>query len=352
MADQEQTTEFTAEIDANVDAIVADLMNDGATERPRDTTGKFVARNESEPSPEEEPNGNDALEEEDDAAPEGASDEEEQEQEPETAIDPPASWTADAKEAFSKLPPELQHYVAERESDRERGINAKLSEAADARKKYETEATSTAQERQRYADTLKSMYQLQALIDPVLADGNQTDWLALSKADPAGYVAKRAEYEQRLQLLNAVQGEIQQVTQRQANETKANYAKRLSEEFPEFASPETGKALRESYAPTLKAVGFTAEEIEQGWGLMHEPKYLKILDKAAKFDKLQAERKTIGDKKVVQQPGKVVKPRAADTANKGRSAPIVALEKRANTSGRDTDRADYLLAELLNGKSR
>ena len=352
MADEAIQTNYSetdTESMAHVDSIMAALETDTATERPRKDNGQFAARETTESETPSDPVAGDEV---DDAAPLDEASGEEAESEPESpAIEPPASWTAEAKETFSKLPPDLQKYVSERESEREKGINAKLSESANERKVAQAERESAAKERQRYAESLTNLYQLQAIIDPVLAEGNQTNWTELAKNDPAGYVQKWAAYQERANLMGAVQAEIQKVRNQQAQEAQSNYTKRLSDEFPEYANPETGKALKDSWAPVLKEVGFTPEQIEQGWSLPHEPKYLKLLDWAAKGLKAHQERQSIGSKKVANPP-KVERPRAADTGAKGKPSNIVALEKRAKDSGRITDEADLILAMIANGKSR
>lgn len=336
---QPNTTETDMETTAGLDSLMAELTP--ADERPRDASGKFVATKESDADPEgEEPEAS-----VDDAAPDEdrTSDEEEQETEPDVpTIDPPSFWTAEERAAWSSLTPQAQKVVLAKETERDAYVSRVRNEAAEEKK-------AASQERQQLVSSLTSLNQLQAVIDPVLAEGNQTDWVKLSREDPALCQAKMLEYQQHLGVFNAVQAEIQRIQQQQAGEAKANHAKRLSEVFPEYADPEKGKALRDSYVPTLKDVGFTAEEIEQGWGIQHEPRYLKILDKAAKFDKLMAERAKIGEKKVVQQPSKVVKPRGADTGAKGKPASVVALEKRAEKTGNLRDEVDAVFANLMNG---
>lgn len=346
---QPYTTEAEHESTANIEAITATFVGDvAATELPRSEDGKFVARKkESEASSDPV-----AGDEETDAAPveEQPSGEEDGETEPESEndppIDPPHSWTKEQRDAWNALTPQAKQVVLERETARDAEVRRVQNEAAEERKAAKAERDTTAQERRQYADNLKALHQLQAIIDPVLADGNQIDWVKLAQDDPAGYVQKKAAYEQRLGIFQAVQAEIQQVTQRQNAEAMANYKQRLNEVFPEFANPETGKAIKESYVPTLKDVGFSEQEIESGWGIPHEPRYLKILDKAAKFDKLMAERSKIGNKKVAPQPAKVVKPHAADAGSKGKPSNIVALEKRAKESGRDADMAELFLATM------
>lgn len=51
--------------------------------------------------------------------------EEAQEVEPIQPIEPPTSWRADKKEAFKKLPPDIQEYVVQRESERDAYLNQK-----------------------------------------------------------------------------------------------------------------------------------------------------------------------------------------------------------------------------------
>lgn len=45
--------------------------------------------------------------------------------EPIPSIEPPTSWRADKKEAFKKLPPDIQEYVVQRESERDAYLNQK-----------------------------------------------------------------------------------------------------------------------------------------------------------------------------------------------------------------------------------
>lgn len=345
---QPYSNEAEHESNALIESVTAEFVADAAgTETPRDESGRFKARGEeSEDQPEAlaEADPNDAAPDED--QPSGEEDGDEPESEDDPPIDPPASWTKEQRDAWNALTPQAKQVVLERETARDAEVRRVQNEAADERKAAKAEREATAQERRQYADNLKAIHQLQAVIDPVLAEGNQTDWVKLAKDDPAGYVAKAAEYQQRLNIFQAVQAEIQQVTQRQNAESRADYAKRLADEYPDLTDAVKGKAVKESWMPTLKHVGFSDAEIEQGWGIPHEPRYFKILDLATKQIRAEAERAKIGDKKVAPQPTKTVKPRAADSGAKGKSASVVALEKRARETGRTDDMANYVLAEL------
>ena len=52
-------------------------------------------------------------------------------------IDTPASWSAEAKEIFAKLPLDAQKYIAQRESERETFLTQKSQEAATLKRQFE-----------------------------------------------------------------------------------------------------------------------------------------------------------------------------------------------------------------------
>lgn len=343
--------------DAASDAI--DLARlDGIMERfdegppkPRGPDGKFVARETTESEAPAEPV--EAAEAED-AAPSDeteVSGEVEQEAEPEQpAIDPPASWTAEAKERFAKLPPDLQRYVAERESERDKGINSRLSEAAESRKKADAELQATAQERQRLAQTLQALSQYAQTMDPVLAEGSKTDWVKLAQEDPAVYVQKHAEYQQRVAVMQAVMAEQSRIAQQHYAESKAAHDKKLAELIPDFADAAKAKAKKDSYVPLLASIGYSAQEIEQGWGQLRDPREYVVLDRLAKAEAelatLKAEKKGLPGKKVPPVAAPTVRPKAVVEGTGRETAQIAALRKQADKSKRLDDRVNLVMAKL------
>lgn len=54
----------------------------------------------------------------------------------EEPVDPPASWTAEAKEVFAQLPKETQKFISEREAQREKTVNQALAKSAELEKSY------------------------------------------------------------------------------------------------------------------------------------------------------------------------------------------------------------------------
>lgn len=108
--------------------------------------------------------------------------------EPTEAIDPPVSWGQDAKELFSQLPADLQKQVAERETQRERFVQQKAAEAAEAKRTASVEAMNAFAETQRqYATELE---QYASLLAPQAPDP------LLLQQDPVAFYQLQAQYEQ------------------------------------------------------------------------------------------------------------------------------------------------------------
>jgi len=96
-------TEPTAE---DLDAELASIYTNAKP--PRGEDGKFAPRNPQEPA-------------------ETVSEDQPQEEAVETAkpsIDPPISWSSEVKEKWASLPPDVQEYVARRESETHRAITS------------------------------------------------------------------------------------------------------------------------------------------------------------------------------------------------------------------------------------
>lgn len=99
--------------------------------------------------------------------------------EAEKPIDAPTSWTAEAKENFTKLPPDLQKYVAQRESDREKLITQKSMEHSEQQRKYQALEQILSPRSQALASTYGSEAQA---IDQLFKLSDYAD------SDPAGFI--------------------------------------------------------------------------------------------------------------------------------------------------------------------
>ena len=351
MADEQQTEliETDAEsIEANLDEVMAALDTPPATERSRDEQGRFSAQHESEAETDE-------VEAEDAAPQEETSGEvEEEEGEPETTIDPPIFWSADEREAWNSLTPAARQIVLDKETERNAVVTRMRNEAAEARKSAETAAEAARQERQRYADVLNNGSLLAAL-DPVLAEGSQTDWALLARMEQEGqvdqgtYNAKLAAYQQRLSLHNAMAQERNRVMEQHADEARQARKKALSEAYPDFGNEATAAPIWQAFEPVMADAGFTRAEIDAFRSDVPDPRYIQILKDAAEMRKIRAARKTVGQKKAVPAAVRVQKPRASDNAKQGPSNRVKALDERAKRTGILGHQADAILAHLMEG---
>lgn len=147
-----------AETDPNVQlASAADAFkafDNTVAAQPRDESGRFAREEQPEEIAKDEPDAELA-----EGEPEA------QEDEPEAAEDAqpmPPSWPADQAEQWSQLPPETQAFLANREGERERAVQAKFQESANARKEADSvraEASARRDELISAFETVEALYQ-------------------------------------------------------------------------------------------------------------------------------------------------------------------------------------------------
>lgn len=255
-------------------------------------------------------------------------------------IEAPASWKAEEKERFKALPPDLQKYLTERESERERGLSKSQQESADARKAAEAERTAVQDERKAYASRLNVLIDIANTIDPVIAEGQKTDWAKLHKDDPLNAPAKWFEYQARRQQLNALQAERDQVLQNVKHQNYQVGDKALREKLDFWADDGKRKAFQSDFAKYLTEQGFKAEEA----GGIEDYRAILLGRKAMLYDQLMAQQSKIAATKVAPTHGKVVRPQSNETT--GKNARAEALTKRALKSGRTDDAVDAIMSAI------
>src|ERR1700733_5736304 len=72
------------------------------------------------------------------------------------AIAAPRSWPADMREAFAKLPGDLQQVIATRENERDTAFNRQVREAVERRQAAEAELAHASTERRHYLANLNA----------------------------------------------------------------------------------------------------------------------------------------------------------------------------------------------------
>jgi hypothetical protein len=231
------------------------------------------------------------------------------------AIVPPASWSAEDKALFSKLPPEAQAVVARRESERDRVVNQRTEEIAQERKGWDAERRAISTERQGYLQSLQQMVHL-ALPEAKAFEG--VDWAKLAAENPAEYVRLTGMREQLRGRIGALQQEIGRVTQQQTAEQQQLFQRRRADEqqllvskVPDFGDAEKGPKLAADLRGWLSKEGFDEREI----GTAIDHRLLAMAVKAMRYDVAEAARASSVTKKAnppptVQKPGSAPAPDA------------------------------------------
>lgn len=219
------------------------------------------------------------------------------------AIDAPVSWSAEQKEVFASLPPDAQQVVVERESERDRGFNAKATELADERKRLSGLEQQINIERQQYAQSLSDKIG-ENVIEPSLD---------LLRTNPDQYLQDKTQFDQMVAMqMNAKQQAdyyAQQTQQQEVTDRNAFYASRnkeLSEKLPEFIGD---AQYRDGVLAYGRELGYSDDDLT-----MARTADLITIDKARKYDALISKKVTVGDK--LKTIPKVVKPGAMNTESK------------------------------------
>lgn len=267
----------------------------------------------------------------------------EAEPEPEApAIDPPASWDADAKERFKALPPDLQTVVVERERERESAFGKTQREAAEAKKAAEAQLQAVTREREAYTAQLSQLIQMAKTMDPVLAEGAKTDWVRESQQDPAGTQAKWFAYQQRQAQLQALQQERDRVAALQAQEQLTRATESLSKELDFWGDEAKRSKFQGDLRAFLKTKSFGDDEIRA----ITDHRAILLARDAMLYRDLMAQQAKIGEhKKAPTPPKQILKSQAASDRSE-KSDRVAAALKRVKSTGRLDEQA-AVLASIL-----
>lgn len=298
---------------------------------------KEAERASAEPQ-QDTPTGDDAGPEETPATSEVAETGEPAPQEP--AIDPPATWAAEDKDAFQALPRDLQEKIVKRERERERLLSERAREAAEARKSVETDKAQIQQERAFYAQQLQTF--IPALQQQIAGEFHDIKTIAdvtrLAGEDPARW----AKWQAQQTALAHAQAEHQRIQEQQTREleTKRNdfireQREKLLEKLPDLRDRKKAEAFRDGIADYLGDQGFSSEEI----GRLADHRHMILIDKARRYDEGQKAKASAQVKTVPQ----VLKPGTAKQTN-AKAEELTAALERQRKSGSIDDTARLLRA--------
>lgn len=220
--------------------------------------------NELQPGEDDEPAEGEEDDEADGDGPEAEANPEDEDGEPEApAIDAPVSWGQDAKELFAQLPPALQTQVAEREAQREKFIQAKATEAADARRNAERDALSqVANINRQYAEQLDQYAQLLVPQAPDInllrgTDDDRAYYFELK----AVYDASIAQHQQLAQQSAAARQQADQLEAARRQDEIEQGQRILAERIEGWDNPETRAGLIAGIVSAGEALGYTREAL-------------------------------------------------------------------------------------------
>jgi hypothetical protein len=222
----------------------------------------------------------------------------------------PASWKAEEKETFAKLPREIQETLARRESERERFVQSKAQEAKQARTEVEREALGYIQQLHTQAAAQLQHFEQQLAVPPPNPDLLVEDPELYVQQEKAYryYAAQRAEAQQlSQQAAQRAQQAQQQIADLESQRTGAV----LAEKFPEYLDPENGPKLREELGSIAIELGYPAEQLANvdATDILAMKKAREWRAKAAKWDAIQS-RKMEGVRAAKKLP-RIAKPGAA-----------------------------------------
>ena len=179
----------------------------------------------------------------------------------------------------------------------------------------------------QYATQLQTMADRLLSFDPVLSEARTIDWLALSKSDPAEYVAKQAALQSRQGVLAQIQGEVARVEGEQTQATMQREYEALVSAIPQLADP--GKAAK--FDAVLRT--YLKGDLKFDDALINsvaDHRFYLLAEKARQFDALHAAKASLPAKIIA--PAKTVPTVKAGSVDAPRPSP---RKPSANAPERD-----------------
>lgn len=315
------------------DDSVYNSIEDAAAAFPSDLSEDDILAEEEENSediPEQDEVDDDTDDVQDD-------DQDEGEEELEVPIDAPVSWGAEAKEAFNALPPKLQLQVVERESQREKFVNEKAQEAAEARKLAGQSQQNELQLQQVLAQQLNEISGRYAPVPPSqeLAYSDPVEY----NRQYAIYTAKSQEHEQFMQSIGGFNQEIENQIKQSENAAFQEDAQRVFKDLPELADIAAYNSLTEKLTPIALELGYSPDVIAEAM-----PRDVLAMKRAAAWKADSDKLKALQSKNMerVRSSKKSAKPNAAQPNGSGKAINRNAALKRLKQTGSMQDAAAAL----------
>jgi hypothetical protein len=266
------------------------------------------------------------------------------------SVEPPRSWSKEAKEAFKALTPEHQQEIADNERKREAEFQRHQNDFAERRKAAEAEAINVQRERQQYQQAIAQAYQaVQQQVAGQFSDiRSMEDVERLAVDDPIRYMQWDASQKK----LQAAQWQAQQAYQQR----QAEYMQRLeaykAEQDAKFANKvplakdpvKAAEIAKKVKSYLVDELGMTEQTILNRWN--NDPSFRSFENQKALYDAAMhadalAKLKTAAAKPVPQ----VQRPGTAPSRGERGEATVQALREKLATTGSMKDAAALIAAK-------
>ena len=209
----------------------------------------------------------------------------------------------------------------------------RLREAADERKKIQSEAQQVEAERKYYAENLELLKNALSQME----QGNRTEqeWAELYQRDPITYMKAKEDARDKQVKLQALQQEQMALHQRHLETEQA----KLLERIPEWKDNDVATKERSNIVTYAKRFGFSDQEI----AATSDSRVVDLLRRAYLYDALQS-RKPTATKKVKKAPKMIKSGQPKSKVNVSQQNRKSAFDK-LNKSGRKEDAIAYLLTK-------
>tara|TARA_Y100000114_G_scaffold157149_1_gene187433 strand:+ start:914 stop:1891 length:978 start_codon:yes stop_codon:yes gene_type:complete len=215
----------------------------------------------------------------------------------------------------------------------EQTAQKRLREAAEERKKIQSDAQQVEAERKYYAENLALLQE--ALRQYQTGDRTEEQWSELYREDPMLYMKEKEDVRDRQAKQQALQQEQYALQQRQLQEEQA----KLLERIPEWKDAQVANKERDSIVTYAKRFGFNDQEI----AATADSRVVDLLRRAYLYDELMAKRPT-ATKKVKKAPKMIKAGKPKGKINVSEQNRKTAFDKLAK-SGRKEDAISYLLTK-------
>ena len=205
-------------------------------------------------------------------------------------ITPPVSWTGENKAKFAELPRDVQEYIAQRETEREKFVQSKAQETK------LVESRAQAQAAEAFQNVAQTFAQQITALRVALPERPSHQ---LQADDPYTYAEQMDAYERSVAHNQWIEQQIDRVTH-QLRQVQAQDHRReqmetltvLQTEFPEYLDDVKGPEIRQRLGSTAQALGYAAEQIAAADH--NDIKAMKTAtewrEKAEKYDRLMAKK--------------------------------------------------------------